>query len=248
MPGVVPQLLQSLRTEGFSGTDLARKISNDVVLVAAVVRIANSSLFKSSETITSIEHAILVLGQNGLRQLITSVAFKPIIDLKSGHFTKTIAPKIWEQSEKCAVVNRMLAEGETVDAFEAFLAGLIQHVGLIVSLRIIDQQLSDGKQSIGSAAFCNSLVAYSRKLSVGIGREWHFPDSVIHAIEEQGFNSSSANFSQIGTILMTGDYVSKMHILFSHRRLNEDDPFLVKGLSGKAVECLRELGELNELY
>lgn len=93
MPGLIPQLLQSLRTDDFSGAALARKISNDVVLVAAVIRIANNAFYSIDRPITSIEHAVLVLGQDGLRQLISGVAFKPIIDLKSGYFTQTIAPK-----------------------------------------------------------------------------------------------------------------------------------------------------------
>ncbi|MGZ3157580.1 MAG: HDOD domain-containing protein, partial [Burkholderiaceae bacterium] len=77
MPGLVPQLLQSLRSENFSVGELSRKISNDVVLVAAIIRLANSSYYNPVQSITSIEHAVMVLGQNGLRQLITSVAFKP---------------------------------------------------------------------------------------------------------------------------------------------------------------------------
>lgn len=42
MPGLVPQLLQSLRSETFSGSALSRTIASDPVLVAAVVRLANS--------------------------------------------------------------------------------------------------------------------------------------------------------------------------------------------------------------
>lgn len=239
MPGVIPQLLQSLRTEEFSGAELARQISNDVVLVAEVIRIANSSLYKTNDEITSIERAVLVLGHTGLRQLITSVAFKPIIDLKSGHFTKTIAPKIWSHSEKCARANRVLAEGETVQAFEAFLSGLIQNVGLIVSLRFIDQLA--GTQSIGSAGFCNSLVSMGRKLSIGIAREWHFPGPVIRAIEEQSEFKKNADMSPIGAILATGDYISKIQILSEHQRLNPEDPDVIDGLSPKAVHCLNEL-------
>ena len=110
MPGVIPQLLQSLRTDDFSGAELARKISNDVVLVAAVIRIANSAFYSIDKPITSIEHAVLVLGQEGLRQLISGVAFKPIIDLKSGYFTQMIAPKCWLQAERCALAARLLAD------------------------------------------------------------------------------------------------------------------------------------------
>jgi HD-like signal output (HDOD) protein len=244
MPGVVPQLLQSLRTENFSGAELARQISHDVVLVAAVIRIANSSLYRSDEPITSIEHAVLVLGQTGLRQLITSVAFKPIIDLKSGHFTKTLAPKIWQQSEYCAVANRILAAGGPIVPFDAFLAGLIQNVGLIVSLRFIDQ-LSDHKQRIGSFSFCNSLVAYGRRISISIIRDWNFPEAVVTAIDEQGNINREIEISSLGLLLETGDYLSKLNVLIEHNRLKADDPYLTKGLSDRALSCLHELNELN---
>ena len=240
MPGVIPQLLQSLRTEDFSGAELARQISNDVVLVAEVIRIANSSLYKTAEEITSIERAVMVLGHAGLRQLITSVAFKPIIDLKSGYFTRAIAPKIWNQSEKCARANRMLAEGESVQAFEAFLAGLVQNVGFIVSLRFVDQ-LGRSNQGIGSAGFCNALVALGRKLSVDIAREWRFPDSVALAIGEQGGFSKDVQLSPIGTVLAIGDYISKIQVLAEHERVNREDSRLYEGLSEKARLCLQEL-------
>jgi HD-like signal output (HDOD) protein len=246
MPGVVPQLLQSLRSENFSVGELSRKISNDVVLVAAIIRLANSSYYNPSKAITSIEHAVMVLGQNGLRQLITSVAFKPIIDMNSGHFTKLVAPRIWDQSARCAVANRILAADETVDPFEAFLAGLIQNVGLIVSLRIMDQIAEDKKGPIGSETFCTYLFKHARFLSCSIGKEWKFPDPVTTAIEEQGKVFDTAKMSSIGRILSLGDYLSKVKVLVEHDRLTEGDPRLFKNFSEKTIGIYRELNALEE--
>jgi HD-like signal output (HDOD) protein len=245
MPGLVPQLLQSLRSENFSIGELSRKISNDVVLVAAVIRLANSSYYNPVQSITSIEHAVMVLGQNGLRQLITSVAFKPIIDINSGHFTKLVAPRIWDQSARCALANRMLAADEGVDPFEAFLAGLIQNVGLLVSLRIMDQ-IAEGKGPIGSETFCTYLFRHARFLSCSIGREWNFAESVTTAIEEQGSVFDTSKMSTIGKVLSLGDYLSKVKILVDHDRLTEGDPRLWKNLSEKEIAYYRELNPLEE--
>ncbi len=244
MPGVIPQLLQTLRNDDFSGAELARRISHDLVLVAAVIRIANSSVYSPGKPITSIEHAVLVLGQAGLRQLITSVALRPIIDLQSGQFTKLIAPKLWEQSEQCAIANRLLATGTPVDPFEAFLAGLLKDVGLIVSLRVIDQ-MSDGKQPIGSESFCNALINYGRILTCSIGREWHFPETVSRAIEEQG-ESRNAAVSPIGKVLATGDYLSKMHFLNRENRFPDHLAAYTRDLSESEQDCLAELGRVQE--
>lgn len=244
MPGVIPQLLQNLKTENFSGAQLAKTISHDVVLVGAVIRIANSSFYAPGQTINSIEHAILVIGQAGLRQLVTSVAFQPLIDMNTGHFTKLIAPRLWEQSERAAVANRMLAGVHRVDPFEAFLAGLIHNVGLLASLRVIDQ-MADDTQSIGSETFCNALINYGRTLSCSIGREWHFPDSVVKAIEDQGQTGKNAVISSMGKVLAAGSHVSKLHLLARQDQL-EDAENYIKNLSATEIESLDFLNSLKE--
>lgn len=240
MPGLIPQLLQSLRSENFSGAELSKKLSHDVVLVQAVIRLANSSFINTGQTISSIEHAVLIIGQSGLRQLITGVAFKPIIDLNSGHYTKTMAPRIWEQSEQCAIANRILAADLGADPFEAFLAGLIQNVGLVVSLRIMDN-IAKGDESVGSPTFCTSLLRYARILSCSIGREWSFPDGVTQAIEEQGKIYNTALMSPLGKILSLSDYLSKVRILVDNDRLTEGDPRILKGVPSNAIACYHSL-------
>ncbi|WP_151637985.1 HDOD domain-containing protein [Noviherbaspirillum aerium] len=245
MPGVIPQLLQSLRSGDFTGPELARKISQDVVLVAEVLRLANSAAYSPGKPIDSIDHAILILGQDGLRQLITGVAFKPIIDLHSGSFTRMVAPRLWAQSERCALANRLLASGEAADPLDVFLAGLVQNVGLTVSLRVIDQ-MSDGRQPVGSPTFCNALAGFGRTLAVNIGSEWHFPDTVMKAIREQGESVRPAAMSPVGRVLWMGDYLSKIDILSRHQRLDPADPHVTDGLSGREMDCLRQLAEVEE--
>jgi HD-like signal output (HDOD) protein len=245
MPGVIPQLLQSLRNGDFAGPELARRISQDVVLVAEVLRLANSAAYSPGKPITSIDHAILILGQDGLRQLITGVAFKPIINLNSGNFTRMVAPRLWAQSERCAIANRLLADGEAADPLEVFLAGLVQNVGLTVSLRVIDQ-MSDGRQPVGSPTFCNALAGFGRTLAVNIGSEWHFPDTVMNAIREQGEALRPAAMSPAGRILWMGDYLSKIDILARHGRLDVSDPHVADGLSDAEADCLRQLADVEE--
>ncbi|WP_395400199.1 HDOD domain-containing protein [Pseudoduganella sp. UC29_106] len=176
MPGLIPQLLQTLRSENFAGAEIARKISSDVVLVAAVTRLASNAIKQpggEAATIGSVEHAVIVIGQEGLRQLITSVAFRPIIDLNSGYYTKLLAPRIWEQSERAAVACRMLAPEFGADPFEAFLAGLVQNAGLQTALRLMDQVAGESR-SLGSTIFCARLARLGRLISAGIAEEWRF--------------------------------------------------------------------------
>jgi HD-like signal output (HDOD) protein len=240
LPGLLPQLLQSLRSDNFSGAQLSRTISNDVVLVAAVIRLANSSCRGSGKSITSVEHAVMLIGQQGLRHLITSVAFRPIIDMHSGYYTRTLAPRLWDQSERCAMANRALAESLGIDPFEAFLAGLVQNVGLIVALRIMDQTAKNDLQ-LGSEIFCARLVRDARILTCSIGREWSFPDTVTQAIGEQAGMRKGRAISPLGRLLTLTDYLSKIRILVENERLSEADPALFDGLPPEAAEGYRAL-------
>ena len=243
MPGMIPQLLQSLRSDSFSGAKLSRTISSDVVLVAAVIRLANSSLTGTGSSIGSVEHAVMLIGQEGLRHLITSVAFRPIIDMNSGHFTRTLAPRIWDHSERCAVANRALAEALGIDPFEAFLAGLVQNVGLIVALRIMDQ-MAKGDKNLGSEMFCARLIRDARVLTCSIGREWHFPDSVTQAIAEQAGMQKGAIVSPLGRLLTLTDYLGKVRILVENDRAVADDPALFDRLPPGAAEAWRALAQV----
>jgi HD-like signal output (HDOD) protein len=240
LPGVIPQLLQSLRSDNFSVAQLSRTLSNDLVLVAAVIRTANSSLVGSATQINSVEHAVMVIGQEGLRQLITSVAFRPILDMHSGPYTRALAPRIWDQSERCALASRQLAEAYGSEPFEAFLAGLIQNVGLIVTLRVMDQADKDGKH-LGSQLFCAALVRDARTLSVSIAREWNFPAGVVQAIADQGGMRKGVQLSRGGRLLMLADYLSKVRILTDHERLGRSDPMLFRGLPPLAQACCQVL-------
>ena len=245
MPGLIPQLLQSLRSDSFSGAQLSRTISSDVVLVAAILRLANCSFKGTGNSITSIEHAVMLIGQEGLRQLITSVAFRPIIDVNSGLYTRTMAPRIWDRSERCAVANRLQAEALGIDPFEAFLAGVVQNVGLIVTLRIMDQA-AKGERVLGSEMFCVRLVRDARLLSCSIGREWNFPDNVTRAIEEQATLFQGKPLSPLGRLLSQTDYLSKVRMLVEHGRAEADDPQLFDGLPDNARACYASLEAIDD--
>jgi HD-like signal output (HDOD) protein len=235
MPGLIPQLLQSLRSESFSGSALSRTISSDVVLVAAVIRLANSCYRGTGNSVGSVEQAVILIGQEGLRQLITTVAFRPIIDVHSGFYVRRLAPILWEQSERCAIAARALAPELGIEPFDAFLAALLQNVGLTVALRTMDQ-VTKGEPLLGSGVFWAQLARDTRTLGCSIGREWNFPDSVAQALAEQGGMRKGAVLSPLGRLLMLLDYLGKLRMLAEQGVVDEADASWFAGLPGEAGE------------
>jgi HD-like signal output (HDOD) protein len=242
MPAVIPVLLQSLHDKNISNTQLAEQISRDPVLVAAVIRQANSSYYRRTMAVTSIEQALTILGSRGLRLVVASVAFKPLINVQSGHFTKLAAPRISELSNRCAIACRSLGAQRQIDPFEPFLAALVQNVGVIVALRVMDQ-VYDGKGLPHSLAFCTSFARYARLLSCRIASEWEFPETVTRAIRDELVSDTPASMSALGQVLYLADKLSKIRMMVNSGHLREED--VEEWLAGDdmrdCAQCYREV-------
>lgn len=236
VPAVIPQLLRSLRDETLSGTELSRQLSQDVVLVAEVIREANSPYYHPSIPVKSVETAVRLLGQNGLRMVLARVSFRPIISMQTGRFARQVAPQLWQQSEKCAHAARLLAPTLRANPFEAYLAGLMHNVGLIVAFRLIDQLYADAALP-HSTAFCAGLFAQARLLSARIGELWEFPVTVTAAIEQAG----SPGAPPLAETIALSDRLAKLRMLVDAGQVAADDPFVTDGLNQTALSCFERL-------
>lgn len=240
VPAIIPQLMRTLRDENMNAIDLSRQLAADVVLVAEVYRESNRLCYRpryhSGQPINSIEGAIMLLGQNGMRMLLARVAFRPIMSMHSGGLAKRTAPLIWRQSEKCAMAASLLAPAMRTNAFEAYLAGLMENVGLVVAFRLIDQMYAEDALP-QSDEFITELFAQARTLSARIAALWEFPDTVTSAIEYAGQPDSSP----LAQTLALSDRVSKLRMLVDATECNSDDPFVADGLGKAALACFDKL-------
>jgi len=240
VPEVIPQLLRSLRDEEVSTAELSSQVAQDVVLVAEVIREANSAYYRPMSPVKTVEAAIMMLGQNGLRMLLARVGFRPVIKMQTDGFSRKAAPHIWSQSEKCALAASLVAPGLTAGVFESYLAGLMQNVGLVVALRIADRVGQNGSIPC-SSEFGVRLLACSRQLSAGIARHWDFPQEVTDAIMEAG----SPEESSLARALVQGDRIAKLRLLIDACVLSEEDELVTLGLDSFQRRCLGKLGHLE---
>jgi HD-like signal output (HDOD) protein len=240
VPSVMTQVLQSLRNENISGTELSAEIAHDVVLVGEVIRQANSSFYQPREPVTSLENAVMVLGKNGLRMLIAKTAFRPLINIQAGRHAKRAAPLLWDQSEKCAQACRMLAAQKQADPFTAFLAGLMQNIGLIIAFRLIDQ-VYDGRTLPSSDAFCWKLNSGARSLSHQVAQLWNMPDTVINVLAELKGANAVQELPEAADVVFTSDHLSKLRMLIDQHAIAEGDERIATGMPHALKQCLQGL-------
>jgi HD-like signal output (HDOD) protein len=236
VPAVIPQLLRSLRDDAMSSADLSRMLAQDVVLVAEVIRSANSPFYRSGAPVRTIESALMLLGQNGMRLLLARVAFRPVISTQTGTLARVAAPLVWRHAEKCALAANMLAPRLGANPFEAYLAGLMQNVGLVVAFRLFDQLYPDAVLP-QSPAFHAALAEHGRTLSARIAAMWEFPESVVSAIAQTGHPGMSA----LPRTLALADRIAKLRMLADAGQLDMEDPATLAGLDEAMLVCFSQL-------
>lgn len=129
LPAVVLELLSSIDQEGTDVHVLAQKIELDQALAAKTLRIANSSFYGMQSTVTSIAHAVSVLGFHSIRTLVTACALTGSFAPVDGGFDFTA---FWRHSLATAVAARLLAPHLQVNPETAFTAGLLHDLGTLV--------------------------------------------------------------------------------------------------------------------
>jgi HD-like signal output (HDOD) protein len=241
LPAVIPKVMVTLRDQSSSAADLASELGRDAVLVSEVIRLSNTPYYNTGQEISSLERAVFVLGQTGVRQLVANAALKPMINLNSGHFTKLCGTTLWDHSEKTAIICDCMAKQEKIDRFNAYLMAVVQNVGFTVILRLLDRN-HDGSQAPRSKLFQERLINHSRKLSWLITKEWGFPEPVIDALKSQIDNEQ---MQTLGNILYSADKLSKMQILSARECFKGDIEQVTKQLQDRlpdsCTDCFESL-------
>ncbi len=172
---VIPPLLARLRSPRLSLAELSKYVSRDVTLVADIIRAANSAHYRSDAVVVELDHAMQLLGVEGLRSVIARGVLRPLIDQRSGPLVADSAARLWEHSDKKAQLCTALARGTDIDPFEACLAALAHNAVWSPLLRTLDKGEGEGLWRL-SPDLLQALLARRDRLFGVVARQWHLAD------------------------------------------------------------------------
>lgn len=201
---VIPPLLARLRNPALALADLSQHVSRDVTLVAEVARMANSPLYRRGDLIVELDHAIRVLGVDGMRRAISRALLKPLIDARGGRLVTCSAERLWDHSDKKAQLCAALARRVGIEPFEAYLAGLAHNAVWSAVLRALDEVDGTAPWRL-SPDFVTALGGRRDRLFAVVARQWQLADSVSLAALDRAEQGAAADMSAPMRLLYTGD-------------------------------------------
>src|SRR5437868_4007231 len=141
LPEVTAKIIQTVEDPKSSATQLHKIVAHDPALVTRILKVVNSAFYGLPGQIGSIDRAIVLLGLNAVKNIAVAASLGQLfrgVKLCEG-FT---AKDLWTHCVSVGITARELARQMRVPlADEAFLAGMIHDVGLLVSLQSQPEQL-----------------------------------------------------------------------------------------------------------
>ncbi len=142
---VVEKILRLISDEKVSIKELAEVIQNDVSLSFKILKVVNSAFYGFTREISTLSQAMVILGLSAVKNLALSMSILELyVDGTEGEKGGDDFTVFWERSLFSAVAARRLAtEAKYKDGEEAFMASLLQDIGVLVFIKYYPEEYAD---------------------------------------------------------------------------------------------------------
>lgn len=142
LPEITLSIIELVENPKSTSHDLNKVISNDPALCSRILKVVNSAFYGLPRQIGSIDRAISLLGLNAVKNLAIAASLAKLF--KGGSLCSRFDAKdLWSHSVATAAACRLIATTLKVNfADEAFLAGLIHDIGIMVELQSDREKLA----------------------------------------------------------------------------------------------------------
>jgi len=181
LPSTLRQISVMLEKPRLTMDEIARFVSNDPALTTKVLKMVNSAAYGFPGRISSVSHAIMLLGLNVIRGLLLGISVFELMQ-------KNMAG-LWEHSLACAVAARYIAKQKNMkEPEEVSICALLHDIGkAIVMLQYpaeyeqILQEAKDRDISLYEAEK-KYLAATHAEAGLWLAQKWRFPANLVEAI------------------------------------------------------------------
>ena len=255
LPTIAAKLMELVDNPKVSAESLARLIQGDQALTAKILKLANSVYFGMQREVSTVPHAVVVIGFNAVKDMGLSVSVLDTFKNPSGNEYFELS-RFWEHAISVGVGAQMLAKRFKPEyAAVSFVAGLLHDIGKVV----VNQYMNDDFNEIMDRVHTDNMDLLEAEKTVldtthdriggWLADRWNLPFPIVEAIEFHHNPYLSANHQTLAALVKLADYLGRRtRIGVSGNKKapllsDEDTVFLEKEGIGANENSLQELSE-----
>ncbi|MHB8929950.1 MAG: HDOD domain-containing protein [Melioribacteraceae bacterium] len=213
IPKLLTEVLELLNDQYTSPHILSKAISKDQSVVLKLLTIANSPFYGLTKRVSSIEFAIMILGYDEIRNIVSALSLMESMKNKSDQYLDQ--KNFWMHSYITATISKKIAMDFGLEkSGEAFLAGLLHDLGISVVHRFMHSDFVNICDLVTNGA--SYLDAEKQVLGIDhqtVGemllKNWNIPELICNIVK----NHHSPNLSQeapvLSSVVHLADYMTQ---------------------------------------
>ncbi len=209
LPSVLDEVTKLVEDPNSSSEQIAKVISYDQVLSAKVLKMVNSPIYGFPGRISSIQHALVLLGFNVIRGVIISTS---VFDAMAQSMVG-----LWEHSVGCAMACTEIAKAAQLkDPEEYAVCGLLHDLGKVVSA----VQLPEAKKSIDWEVETKDLTYIEAekeifgfghdRINLWLANHWHLPVKIKEGIAHHHNPLRSEHYPAFPCVVHMGNFLVRL--------------------------------------
>jgi diguanylate cyclase (GGDEF)-like protein len=209
LPGVAVELLKECRRPEVDIDQICELLTRDPALSAKVVSVANSSAYRRGAPVTTVRRAALTLGTSAVTALALSFS---LVSQRTAKSSFDFA-QYWRRGLLNAVAARCLGQHVRIDPEEAFLAGLLQDIGMLA----LNAAVPRYDEIVREARHDHLRLERLEREQVGAGHpevgawlatEWGLPEALVRGVLGSHVPLEGERGSRLGRCVAVSGYVS----------------------------------------
>lgn len=215
LPEISSSVLAALNSEEVAIVEVSELIEKDIALASQLLKVANSPAYGAISTISSIQHAIMMLGLDEVRALLLAFAVERFFSEDTSH--SEVRQRYWVHSRVCSYAALLLSHHfRQGDSGSFFLAGLVHDIGKL----IIDQFLHEEfLQIVAQVKTEQCSFSEAEKDILGVThyvvggkllQHWNFPKQVIMQVYLHNTPWRESEFTSGAFIIYLANILAKI--------------------------------------
>lgn len=187
LPEITTRIVEVVENPKSTAQDMREIVSNDPALATKILKVVNSAFYGLPAQIASLDRAIVMLGLSAVKNIALAASLSRL--LRPGSVSQRfVARDLWTHSIAVGVCARLLAQVGWGQVEEAFVAGLVHDMGLLVEYQLFPDKLKavvercESKAEDFCALECELVGADHQAFGAALAAKWRFPPGLRCAI------------------------------------------------------------------
>lgn len=185
IPDALQHIMDVANRPSTTSTQLEQLVLKDPSLCAQILKMVNSSFYALVQRVTSLNQAIILLGQSTVKSIAASLIMLETVG-NTKNVTQYYLQRVWNRSVACSGIVSLLSKRESL-AFQQkiFLAALVHDIGhLILSSQFKDQyfKLVVQEEFPGPVAELHALGVEHAEVGAALLKLWGFPMDLVELV------------------------------------------------------------------